>query len=250
VSILRRIQNAVARSPANEAIVRMTIDSLLIFAHEIAAASLSDQQVNTISIQAEKTWKYTSVKHRSKEYVLLGRPDYGAWYGDPQHDALNLVAVEAKRADASSNGLPQALAYMGKYLVITMIEKQANCLKACVHKKRLEAEKLHCRVYGVSVDSQGFHFLKINDDGTVSISQIPLTSESLILTVDSGVNSLCLSGLMSMSKSLAFLFTCSSRLPRCHPRLRSDPHVTGKSTLASQTCPLMRMQIWRMLEGS
>lgn len=48
--------------------------------------------------------------------MLTGRPDYGIWYGEEEELELNVVVMEAKKPHSGGAGVPQALAYMGKYL--------------------------------------------------------------------------------------------------------------------------------------
>jgi hypothetical protein len=67
----------------------------------------------------ERIWAYSPVKWKGKTWILSGRPDYGIWYGEEEDIDLNVVIMEAKRPNSGSEGVPQALAYMGKYLTLS-----------------------------------------------------------------------------------------------------------------------------------
>jgi hypothetical protein len=67
-------------------------------------------------------YPFSPVKWKGKQYTLSGRPDYGICYGDEEDIELNVVIVEAKRPMGGSQGIPQALAYMGNYISISLLE--------------------------------------------------------------------------------------------------------------------------------
>lgn len=69
----------------------------------------------------ERMWAYSPIKWEGKTWTLSGRPDYGIWYGDKEDLDLNVVIMEAKRPNSGGEGVPQALAYMGKYLTISSL---------------------------------------------------------------------------------------------------------------------------------
>lgn len=48
-----------------------------------------------------------------KKRTLVGKPDYGIWYGDRKNLALNTVVVEAKSGEMQMS-LAQTLACMGE----------------------------------------------------------------------------------------------------------------------------------------
>ncbi|CAG8880332.1 unnamed protein product [Penicillium salamii] len=64
-----------------------------------------------INIQMERLWAFRPVEWKGKTHILLGRPDYGIWYGEEDIDP-NVNAIEAKRPTTGSQGISQALAYM------------------------------------------------------------------------------------------------------------------------------------------
>lgn len=86
---------------------------------------------------------------------------------------LKVVIMEAKRANAGSQGVSQALAYMGKYLTIL-----SQCNLELTYKK----EAPDTTVYGISSDSQTFIFMKLDSKSQLS----PVLSVTLILTFSSG----------------------------------------------------------------
>lgn len=64
----------------------------------------------------ERIWAYSPVKWKGETWMLTGRPDYGIWSGKEEEDLeLNVVIMEAKKPHNGGAGIPQALAYMGKY---------------------------------------------------------------------------------------------------------------------------------------
>lgn len=72
-----------------------------------------------LNIQMERMWAYSPIKWEGKKRTLLGRPDYGIWYGEKEDLDLNVVIMGVKRLDGGGEGIPQALTYMGKYLTIS-----------------------------------------------------------------------------------------------------------------------------------
>ena len=70
-------------------------------------------------------------------------PDYGIWYRDKEDIELNVVIMEAKRPMNGSQGIPQALAYMGKYISISLLEPLGlTCQKrVCTTSVRISARK-------------------------------------------------------------------------------------------------------------
>ena len=57
----------------------------------------------------------------NRRHRLVREPDYAVWYGEIEETGVNVVIVEAKRRQYASTGLPQCLAYMGKYLIIFLL---------------------------------------------------------------------------------------------------------------------------------
>lgn len=107
-------------SCANEASIRCKLNLLLLCAHDLALSS-SKKSTRRLNIQMEWMWAYSPVKFEGKTRTLSGRPDYGIWYGEKEDLDLNAVIIEAKRPNCGSEGVPQALAYMGKYLTISSL---------------------------------------------------------------------------------------------------------------------------------
>ena len=56
-------------------------------------------------------WK--TIRMKSREKMLRGRPDYALWYGAQANLETNLVIVEAKTQDELGKGERQLLGYMG-----------------------------------------------------------------------------------------------------------------------------------------
>ncbi|KOS41291.1 hypothetical protein ACN38_g7848 [Penicillium nordicum] len=94
----------------------------------------------------ERMWAYSPIKWEGKKRTLLGRPDYGIWYGEKEDLDLNVVIMGVKRLDGGGEGIPQALTYMG-----------------CVHKQRKDLGKTDTTVYGISADTMNFTFIKLDN---------------------------------------------------------------------------------------
>jgi hypothetical protein len=139
---------------------------LLVYAHDIVT-STSLTAARSLCLQAEKQWGYGPVKRAKGRYRLVGKSDYAVWYGETEEINVNVVIMEAKRRLYASTGLPQCLAYMGKYLIIFLLQLKFNLLLGIVHRLRKEAGKEDCAVYGIALDSEDFFFLKINNDSKV-----------------------------------------------------------------------------------
>ena len=118
-NVLGKIDRATSRSLPNEAIIRLTVDMLLVYAHDIVSLRNSTA-ARSLCLQAESQWGYGPVERDNQRYRLVGKPDYALWYGEIEETAVNVVIVEAKRRHYASTGLPQCLAYMGTYLIICM----------------------------------------------------------------------------------------------------------------------------------
>ncbi|KAJ5398769.1 hypothetical protein N7465_009258 [Penicillium sp. CMV-2018d] len=114
-SVLRKVDGARSKSPLNEASIRWTLDLLLVYAHDLASSHQLEAGQD-IGIQTERYWVFEPVKYDKEEFALVGKPDYAVWYGNVDDTAVNIVVVEAKARNSANNGIPQCLAYMGKYL--------------------------------------------------------------------------------------------------------------------------------------
>ncbi|KAJ6125720.1 hypothetical protein N7523_003340 [Penicillium sp. IBT 18751x] len=159
---LNKIQKATWRGHSNEAIIRITLDALIVHALDTVSSSHSTSS-RPLCLEAERQWGYGPVERKKGRHRLVGKSDYAVWYGEIEETELKVVVVEAKKRDYVSPSLPQCLAYMGKYLICsTMIE--INLLPGIVHNLRKEAGKKDCSVYGVVSDDRHFCFLKINDN--------------------------------------------------------------------------------------
>ncbi|CAG8170147.1 unnamed protein product [Penicillium salamii] len=101
-----------------EASIRLKLNLLLVRAHRLVTSSLQNS-ARPINIQRERMWAFRPVEWMRRIHSLSGRPDYAIWYGDEVDIDLNVVIIEAKRPSASSLGVPQALAYMGKCFSIS-----------------------------------------------------------------------------------------------------------------------------------
>ncbi|KAJ5822724.1 hypothetical protein N7447_005064 [Penicillium robsamsonii] len=144
-SVLTKVDAAHSKNPLNEASIRWTLDLLLVYAHDIATFSQPDAGQN-IGIQTERNWVFEPVTYQKKKFALVGKPDYAVWYGNVDDIAVNIVIMEAKSQNSTSQGVPQCLAYMGM-----------------VHRLRRREKKKNCTVYGVTADAQFFFFLKIDE---------------------------------------------------------------------------------------
>jgi hypothetical protein len=69
----------------------------------------------------EPTWSYTNVEWNDSTWTLSGRPDYSIWYGQSEDLDLNVIVMEAKRVISGIVCVPQCLAYMGKYFMISSL---------------------------------------------------------------------------------------------------------------------------------
>lgn len=107
-------RDAFGNGKGNEALTRVTLNNLLVYAHR-HATSRSDNLNNTIHINAEGHWRYGPVVHKGTKFDLIGRPDYSIWYGTQEDLAVSVVVVEAKSGTTATSGVAQTLGYMGKY---------------------------------------------------------------------------------------------------------------------------------------
>lgn len=117
-NVLRKVDNAACHSEASEALIRLTLNMLLVYAHDTVTSQISTT-ARPLSLQAERTWVYDVEKEYKKgtrKIKLVGKPDYSVWYGDVEQTSSNVIAVEAKTKGRASEGIYQCLAYMGKYL--------------------------------------------------------------------------------------------------------------------------------------
>ncbi|KGO74550.1 hypothetical protein PITC_098890 [Penicillium italicum] len=132
-------------SPSEGEICRTFTFTLLSLARDIFLSRLPDA-VQSLSIKTEKTWRYSPVSWYTKKHNLIGKPDFGIWYGDRKNFSLSAVVVEAKSGEVQLS-LANTLAYM-----------------AFVQKRRQNLKKKDCAVYGLVADDQVFWFLKISHD--------------------------------------------------------------------------------------
>ncbi|KAJ5889037.1 hypothetical protein N7495_009078 [Penicillium taxi] len=147
VNVLRKIDHVLSRSGPSEANIRMSLNMLLIYAHDMAFSGFLRSPV---SITTEKTWAYGPILHSTEKIMICGKPDYVAWYGEKEEIAVNVLIVEAKTRGSASNGFSQCLAYMG-----------------IVHNLRKEADKRDCTVYGTASDGEIIYFLKIDNNSQI-----------------------------------------------------------------------------------
>lgn len=148
-------RDAFGKSGPNEALTRITLNNLLIFAHHFVTSqpstTSSDMNMNDLNLNAEGLWRYGPVMHKDTKHDLVGRPDYSLWYGNEEDVAVSVVVVEMKGVESVTSGVSQTLGYMG-----------------CVHRRRKDLQKKDATVYGVVSDGQCWWFLKINNDSEVS----------------------------------------------------------------------------------
>lgn len=122
-SWLEKTDRARGASDGNEATVRIKLNLLLIAAHDLVT-SARDQSARGINVQVEPSWTvavdmptmgwdYGPFQHDDEHLLLKGRPDYAIWYGEKESIDLNVIVMEAKKTNAGTDGIPQALAYMG-----------------------------------------------------------------------------------------------------------------------------------------
>ncbi|KAJ5437432.1 hypothetical protein N7445_005976 [Penicillium cf. griseofulvum] len=149
---LEKPDRAHGASYTNEASIRCKLNLLLVCAHDLVSSSAT-QSATLLNIQMERTWAYSPVEWMETSWVLLGRPDYGIWYGEKEDLDLNVIIIEAKRPCSGTEGILQALAYMG-----------------CVHKKRKDLGKTGTTVYGISTDAMNFSFMKLDNESRISWS--------------------------------------------------------------------------------
>ncbi|KAI2702042.1 hypothetical protein DTO012A7_1007 [Penicillium roqueforti] len=144
-------RDAFGKSGPNEALTRITLNNLLIFAHHFVTSqpstTSSDMNMNDLNLNAEGLWRYGPVMHKDTKHDLVGRPDYSLWYGNEEDVAVSVVVVETKGVESVTSGVSQTLGYMG-----------------CVHRRRKDLQKKDATVYGVVSDGQCWWFLKINND--------------------------------------------------------------------------------------
>ncbi|CAG7996292.1 unnamed protein product [Penicillium salamii] len=148
------VDHAHGASPDDEASVRLKLNLLLVRAHNLVSSS-QDKSARPLNIQMERTWAFRPVEWKGKTYTLSGRPDYGIWYGKEEDIDLNVIIMEAKRPTNSSQGIPQALAYM-----------------ACVHRCRKDIGKADTTVYGIATDAAIFTFMKLDNESRWSIKHV------------------------------------------------------------------------------
>lgn len=122
---MTRVDRNVHPSDMSEAKIRISLNMLLIYAVDLVrfgAPPAHPPSPQSLRLKPESTWSYGPAKgDPTMKCNLLGRPDYGVWYGEVEETAVNVVVVEAKRVGHSSSGVAQCLAYMGKFGVICAI---------------------------------------------------------------------------------------------------------------------------------
>lgn len=149
--------DAFGKSVPNEALTRITLNNLLIFAHHFVTSqpgtTSSDMKMNdlNLNLNAEGLWRYGPAIYKGAKYDLVGRADYSLWYGNEEDVAVSVVIVETKGTLSVSTGVSQTFGYMG-----------------CVHRRRKDLQKKDSTVYGVVSDGVYWWFLKINNDSEVS----------------------------------------------------------------------------------
>ncbi|KAI9778688.1 MAG: hypothetical protein M1839_007919 [Geoglossum umbratile] len=107
-----------------------------------------------ITLQFETELKYP-VKYKNQTRMLSGIADYTVWYDSAECVGTNLIIVEAKRRRLTGEAAGQVLAYMG-----------------VVHRTWLQEGRRNAVVYGISTDGDEFRFWRIDNDSTVSQSQL------------------------------------------------------------------------------
>lgn len=79
-----------------------------------------DQHTYTLTripISTKCRFSFEPVIYKEEKRCLRGFPDFSLWYGpyaEKENAAVNFVIIETKK-EQSSRGIPQALAYMGKF---------------------------------------------------------------------------------------------------------------------------------------
>ncbi|CAI7637985.1 unnamed protein product [Penicillium bialowiezense] len=118
---------AVGPSKPCEALSRMTVDNVVMSAHETATLNIQNalrsniqnalrsniQNAQPIYLQCERNYKFGPLTLDHRKVVLSGRPDYSVWYGANEALCLNVMVVEAKGQVSGTNPIPQILGYMG-----------------------------------------------------------------------------------------------------------------------------------------
>ncbi|KAJ5816048.1 hypothetical protein N7447_008281 [Penicillium robsamsonii] len=140
---LEKSDRAHGTSYANEASIRYKLNLLLVCPHDLVLSS-SKKSPRPLNIQMERIWAYSPVKWKRKTWMLSGRPDCGVWYGEEEDLDLNVIIIEAKRPNSSSEG--------------------ADLSKGCVHKQRKDLGKTDTTVYGISTDAMNFTFMKLDNE--------------------------------------------------------------------------------------
>lgn len=71
------------------------------------------------------------MKRKAESWETPEEPDYTVWHGEDETTLLSTVTVEAKRQYDGSTGIPQALAYTGKLIILSLKRSlKANLFKS------------------------------------------------------------------------------------------------------------------------
>jgi hypothetical protein len=133
VRVLEDIEYVTEGSPPNEALTRTIVNLILISciaAEKRLVDQVTSQAANTgdnrpstpapvppapVQLQFESKLTYP-VEFNGEKRLYSGIADYSLWYESASEMGLNLVVMEAKKADTAQLGEVQCLSYMGKLL--------------------------------------------------------------------------------------------------------------------------------------
>ncbi|KAJ5950237.1 uncharacterized protein N7479_008650 [Penicillium vulpinum] len=149
-TILKMVEAAISRSDGRPDIaVRLRLGILLTTIYATPPNPHSPN-LTPIPMSSKSPFLFGPVVYKEKTHHLQGSPDWFLWYGpyaekEKENVAINSVIVETEHG-RSTDGVPQALAYMGM-----------------IHTQRRAEGKVDSSVFGLSTDNDQFHFLTIDD---------------------------------------------------------------------------------------
>lgn len=124
------------------------IDALLFrICEDLTTNGLLDGPKVTCAHHFEISLEWGPITYHNKQYKCVGTADYGIFFGEQDHMACHLIAL-----DAEQNHEGQLLAYM-----------------AMVRAKRKAHGEPDSTVWGVRTDGQWFWFSRLNNEGKWSI---------------------------------------------------------------------------------
>ncbi|KAL2838190.1 hypothetical protein BJY01DRAFT_251092 [Aspergillus pseudoustus] len=168
---LEDIQLVYGRAAENQAVIRLTIDAVLLdimtsiksvdfnqYGEEKGPGKRASSETTTsrkslqMSLENPITYVYNTAQGKKQ---VKGRMVYTLWYGKRNEAETNLMVFEAKTVGGVQAGRYQAISYM-----------------ALLQDARTEAGRAKTPIYGIATDMRDWDFIRMDANGVVDVHSL------------------------------------------------------------------------------